>query len=93
MQSLRLRPLSLGVPRPLQVGSIYEFANKNPIFGVIEADSPLYAPILGFFMVTGFPTAGASVCCAGSLGGRVGTCLSRTHKGVGVITWERMGGG
>lgn len=42
----------------MQVGSIYEFANKNPIFGVIEADSPLYTPILGLFMVTGFPTAG-----------------------------------
>ncbi|GAQ87862.1 hypothetical protein KFL_003830110 [Klebsormidium nitens] len=40
------------------VGSIYEFANKNPIFGVIQPDSGLYVPILGFFVLSGFPTAG-----------------------------------
>lgn len=41
----------------IQVGSIYEYANKNPVFGVLPADSGLYAPILGFFVLTGFPTA------------------------------------
>jgi hypothetical protein len=41
----------------IQVGSVYEYANKNPIFGVIPSDSGLYAPILGFFVLTGFPTA------------------------------------
>ena len=40
------------------VGSCFEFANQNPIFGVVEPDSPLYAPILGLFAVTGLPTAG-----------------------------------
>lgn len=39
-------------------GSIFEFFNKNAIFGVIEPDSPLWAPILGFFVLTGFPLAG-----------------------------------
>jgi hypothetical protein len=40
------------------VGSIFEFVNKNPIFDVIEADSPLYTPILGIFALTGLPTSG-----------------------------------
>eukprot|EP00891_Asterochloris_glomerata_P001908 jgi/Astpho2/1908/Aster-00427 len=40
------------------VGSLFEIANKNPIFGVVKPDSPLYLPILLFFGVTGFPTAG-----------------------------------
>ncbi|GBG73509.1 hypothetical protein CBR_g16852 [Chara braunii] len=40
------------------VGSIFEYFNKNPVFGVVPPDSPFYAPILGFFVLTGFPTAG-----------------------------------
>lgn len=40
------------------VGSIFEFANKNPIFDTIYPDSPFYTPILGIFSVTGIPTAG-----------------------------------
>lgn len=44
----------------LQVGSIFEYANKNAIFGVVKPDSFLWAPILLFFAVTGFPSAGAS---------------------------------
>lgn len=40
------------------VGSIFEFANKNPIFDIVYPDSPLYTPILGLFSVTGIPTAG-----------------------------------
>lgn len=40
------------------VGSIFEFVDRNAIFGVIQPDSPLWAPILLFFGVTGFPTAG-----------------------------------
>ena len=40
------------------VGSVFEFTNKNPIFDVIYPDSPLYAPILGVFALTGLPTAG-----------------------------------
>lgn len=41
----------------MQIGSVFEFANKNPIFGVIQPDSPLYTPILGIFALTGLPTA------------------------------------
>ncbi len=40
------------------IGSIFEYTAKNPIFDIIEADSPLYAPILGLFAITGLPTAG-----------------------------------
>lgn len=40
------------------VGSMFEYIGRNPVFGVIEPDSPLWAPILLFFAVTGLPTAG-----------------------------------
>ncbi|CAL8469806.1 g9348 [Coccomyxa elongata] len=40
------------------VGSIFEFANRNPIFGVLPPDNFLWAPILLFFSITGFPSAG-----------------------------------
>jgi len=40
------------------VGSIFEWTNKNPIFGVVPASSFLYTPILGLFAVTGVPMAG-----------------------------------
>lgn len=40
------------------VGSIFEYTNKNPIFDIIQADSPLYTPILGIFALTGLPTSG-----------------------------------
>ena len=43
----------------LQVGSIFELINQNPIFGVVAPGNPLYLPILGTFAVTGFPTTGA----------------------------------
>jgi vacuolar iron transporter family protein len=42
----------------MQVGSVFEFTNKNPIFGVVQPDSFLYGPILGIFALTGLPTAG-----------------------------------
>lgn len=44
-----------------QVGSFYEFFNKNAIFGVVEPDSPLWLPILGLFAVTGLPTSGLAL--------------------------------
>ena len=47
-------------PGFVQVGSIFEIINKNPVFGVIQPDSPLWLPILGLFAVTGLPTAGAA---------------------------------
>lgn len=40
------------------VGSVFEYANKNPIFDVIYPDSALYTPILGLFALTGLPSAG-----------------------------------
>ena len=51
-------------PAALQVGSIYEYANKNPVFGVVKPDNFLWAPILLFFAISGFPSAGTvySVC-------------------------------
>jgi hypothetical protein len=39
-------------------GSIFEFNEKNPLFGVLPPDNPLWAPILLFFAVTGFPMSG-----------------------------------
>jgi hypothetical protein len=42
----------------VQVGSIFEYADRNPIFGVVQPDSPLWAPILGLFALTGLPMAG-----------------------------------
>ncbi|MCO5557480.1 hypothetical protein L7F22_011045 [Adiantum nelumboides] len=39
------------------VGSIFEYFNKKPVFGVVLPDSPFYAPILGCFVFGGFPAA------------------------------------
>jgi hypothetical protein len=41
----------------LQIGSIFEYTNGRPVFGVVGTDSPLYVPLLGFFAVTGIPTS------------------------------------
>ncbi|XP_040379881.1 uncharacterized protein LOC121054430 [Oryza brachyantha] len=40
------------------IGSIFEYANQRPVFGVLSSDSALYAPLLGFFVFTGIPTSG-----------------------------------
>lgn len=45
----------------LQVGSIFEYFNQNPLFGVVQPDNPLWAPILGVFAVTGFPSAVSTI--------------------------------
>jgi len=37
---------------------VFEFVNKNAIFGVLPPSSPLYTPILGLFALTGLPSAG-----------------------------------
>lgn len=37
---------------------MFEFANKNAIFGVVQPDNFLWAPILGLFALTGIPTSG-----------------------------------
>lgn len=49
--------LSSAIVAIAAVGSIFEYTNKNPIFDVIESDSPFYAPILGLFAFTGLPTS------------------------------------
>ncbi|KAF8719410.1 hypothetical protein HU200_024123 [Digitaria exilis] len=41
-----------------QIGSIFEYTNQRPVFGIIGSDSALYAPLLGFFVFTGIPTSG-----------------------------------
>lgn len=40
------------------VGSVFEYVDKNAVFGVIPPESPLWAPVLGLFAFTGIPTAG-----------------------------------
>nr|CAB3461120.1 unnamed protein product [Digitaria exilis] len=40
------------------IGSIFEYTNQRPVFGIIGSDSALYAPLLGFFVFTGIPTSG-----------------------------------
>ncbi|EFJ49553.1 hypothetical protein VOLCADRAFT_104324 [Volvox carteri f. nagariensis] len=68
-RELQAQQGSSGLPWPLYllfsiftaiaaVGSIFEFVDRNPVFGVLPPDNPLWAPILLFFAVTGFPTAG-----------------------------------
>ncbi|WOL15689.1 hypothetical protein Cni_G24470 [Canna indica] len=37
------------------IGSIFEYVNQNPVFGVLKSDSVFYAPLLGFFAFTGIP--------------------------------------
>ncbi|KAG6387665.1 hypothetical protein SASPL_152857 [Salvia splendens] len=39
------------------IGSIFEYVNEKPVFGVLSSDSVLYAPVLGFFVFTGIPTS------------------------------------
>ena len=41
-----------------QIGSIFEYIYRNPIFGVLPSTSVLYTPILFVFAFTGLPMAG-----------------------------------
>ena len=50
--------LSSAIVAIAAIGSIFEWANGNAIFGVLPAASPLYTPILALFALTGLPTAG-----------------------------------
>ena len=43
---------------PSQVGSIFEFIDRNPVFGVLQPDNPAWAPVLRFMSITGLPMAG-----------------------------------
>nr|AFK36363.1 unknown [Lotus japonicus] len=39
------------------VGSIFEYVNQKPVFGLLPYDSVFYAPVLGFFAFTGIPSS------------------------------------
>lgn len=39
------------------IGSIFEYVNERPVFGVLSSDSVFYAPLLGFFAFTGIPSS------------------------------------
>ncbi|KAL0430820.1 UNVERIFIED_CONTAM: hypothetical protein Sradi_0708000 [Sesamum radiatum] len=39
------------------IGSIFEYVNQRPVFGVLNSDSVFYAPLLGFFAFTGIPSS------------------------------------
>lgn len=39
------------------IGSVFEYVNQRPVFGLLNSDSIFYAPVLGFFAFTGLPTA------------------------------------
>uniref|UniRef100_A0A1D1Y4W4 Dimethylaniline monooxygenase [N-oxide-forming] 1 n=1 Tax=Anthurium amnicola TaxID=1678845 RepID=A0A1D1Y4W4_9ARAE len=37
------------------IGSIFEYVNERPVFGLLKSDSVFYTPLLGFFVFTGIP--------------------------------------
>lgn len=39
------------------IGSVFEYVNQKPVFGLLNSDSIFYAPLLGFFAITGIPTS------------------------------------
>ncbi|KAM1047446.1 hypothetical protein ACFX2C_026802 [Malus domestica] len=39
------------------IGSVFEYVNEKPVFGILSSDSIFYAPVLGFFAFTGIPTS------------------------------------
>ncbi|XP_042485953.1 uncharacterized protein LOC122066192 [Macadamia integrifolia] len=39
------------------IGSVFEYVNQKPVFGVLNPDSIFYVPLLGFFAFTGVPTS------------------------------------
>ncbi|KAL3838803.1 hypothetical protein ACJIZ3_023394 [Penstemon smallii] len=39
------------------IGSVFEYVNQKPVFGVLDSDSVFYAPVLGFFAFTGIPSS------------------------------------
>ncbi|XP_076933569.1 uncharacterized protein LOC143599513 [Bidens hawaiensis] len=39
------------------IGSVFEYVNQKPVFGLLNSDSIFYAPVLGFFAFTGIPSA------------------------------------
>eukprot|EP00252_Welwitschia_mirabilis_P025960 TRINITY_DN8306_c0_g1_i1.p1 TRINITY_DN8306_c0_g1~~TRINITY_DN8306_c0_g1_i1.p1 ORF type:complete len:206 (-),score=20.24 TRINITY_DN8306_c0_g1_i1:443-1060(-) len=49
--------LSSAIVAIAAVGSMFEYANQKPVFGVLNPESVFYAPVLGFFVITGIPTS------------------------------------
>lgn len=45
----------------LQIGSVFEYVNQRPVFGILNSDSIFYVPLLGFFAFTGIPVSVSSV--------------------------------
>ncbi|KAG6646279.1 hypothetical protein CIPAW_08G182900 [Carya illinoinensis] len=39
------------------IGSVFEYVNLRPVFGILKSDSIFYAPLLGFFAFTGIPVS------------------------------------
>ncbi|XP_073291121.1 uncharacterized protein [Primulina huaijiensis] len=39
------------------IGSIFEYVNESPVFGILNSDSVFYAPLLGIFVFVGIPTS------------------------------------
>lgn len=39
------------------IGSVFEYLNQKPVFGILNSDSIFYVPVLGFFAFTGIPTS------------------------------------
>lgn len=39
------------------IGSVFEYINQRPVFGILNSDSIFYTPLLGFFVFTGIPTS------------------------------------
>ncbi|KAJ9146822.1 hypothetical protein P3X46_029046 [Hevea brasiliensis] len=39
------------------IGSVFEYVNQKPAFGILNSDNIFYAPLLGFFAFTGIPTS------------------------------------
>lgn len=50
--------LSSAITAIAAIGSVFEYINQKPVFGVLDSDSIFYAPLLGFFAFTGIPTSG-----------------------------------
>ncbi|XP_073296655.1 uncharacterized protein [Primulina huaijiensis] len=49
--------LSSAVAAVAAIGSIFEYANERPVFGILNSDSVFYAPLLGFFVSVGIPAS------------------------------------
>lgn len=49
--------LSSAIVAIAAVGSMFEYVNQKPVFGLLNPDSVFYAPVLGFFAFSGIPTS------------------------------------